>query len=63
MKKHHNKGDVHLIGLSKKEILQKLGDEFNFYPDKKWVYILKKYWWGKSKKLYIEFDENDVTIA
>ena len=35
---------VQLIGLTKKEILKKMGDEFNFYPDKKWVYTLKKYW-------------------
>ena len=39
-----------------------MGDEFNFYPDKKWVYILKKYWLGKQKKLIIEFDDEDKAV-
>lgn len=30
------------IGLSKKEVLEELGDEFNFYPDKEWIFLLKK---------------------
>ena len=53
---------LQLIGLTKKEILKKMGDEFNFYPDKKWVYTLKKYWLGKQKKLIIEFDDEDKAV-
>ena len=52
-----------LIGLSKKEVLQQLGDGFNFYPDTKWSYILKKYWYGRKKLLFIEFDHNGIVIS
>jgi len=52
-----------LIGLSKKEIIIKLGDGSNFYPEKEWSYILKKYWYGRVKMLFLEFDENDIVTA
>ncbi|MDM1042745.1 MULTISPECIES: hypothetical protein [Empedobacter] len=51
------------IGFSKKEVLEELGDEFNFYQEKEWVYTLKKYWWGRKKRLHIEFDENNKVIS
>lgn len=50
------------IGLSKKEILIRLGEGFNFYPDNQWSYILKKYWYGRKKVLYIEFDAAEFAI-
>ena len=53
---------IQLIGLTRKEVLEKLGDEFNFYPDKQWVYTLKKYWWGRKKKLHLEFNEEGKVI-
>lgn len=51
------------IGLTKNEVLEELGDEFNFYPDKQWVYILKKSWWGRKEKLFLEFDEKNKVVA
>ncbi|KPE52838.1 hypothetical protein [Chryseobacterium indologenes] len=51
------------IGLSKKEIIQKMGEGFNFYPDKEWSYVLKKYWYGKTKILFLEFDHNDIVTG
>ncbi|SDI32113.1 hypothetical protein [Chryseobacterium jejuense] len=36
--------DTELIGLTKKEIVAMLGNGFNFYPDNRWSYILKRYW-------------------
>lgn len=47
------------IGLSKKEVAPALGEEFNFYPDNEWPYILKRHWWGKSRILHLIFDEED----
>lgn len=55
--------DISLLGLSKKELIQKIGEGFNFYPDKEWSYILKKSWYGKITVLYLEFDDNDIVIA
>ncbi|KPE52938.1 hypothetical protein [Chryseobacterium indologenes] len=55
--------DERLIGLSKKELIQKIGDGCNFYLDHKWSYIVKKYWYGKTRVLYLEFDDNDIVIA
>lgn len=54
---------IRLIGFTKKEVLETLGDEFNFYPDKEWVYTLRKYWWGRRIKLVLEFDNDDKVIA
>ena len=51
------------LGLTKKEILLKLGQEFNFYPDRKWSYILKRSWYGKKKILYLTFDDSDQVIS
>ncbi|MGC4128925.1 MAG: hypothetical protein QM564_05050 [Bergeyella sp.] len=62
-KKSDNKKTVTFIGLSKKELLVRMGDDFNFYPDKVWTYVLKKYWWGHTRKLYLEFDEEDKVIS
>lgn len=57
------KENLHLKGLTKNEVLEKLGDEFNFYPDRKWVYTLKKYWWGKKQNLVLEFNDEDKVIS
>lgn len=52
-----------LENKSKKEVLQYLGEEFNFYPDKLWYYVLSENWWGKKKVLFLEFDERDKVSA
>lgn len=50
-----------LSGKTKKEIIALLGDEFNFYPDSIWSYVVSKKWYGRNKILYIEF-ENEIVI-
>lgn len=50
-----------LIGKTKEEILDLLGDEFNFYPESVWRYLLSKSWYGRKKILYLEF-EDDIVI-
>lgn len=55
--------EIRFIGLTKKQILEKLGDQFNFYPDNEWRYTLKKYWWGRKKKLFLEFDKEEKVIS
>ncbi|WP_045495993.1 hypothetical protein [Chryseobacterium sp. StRB126] len=54
--------DKVLIGLSKKEVVVRLGNGFNFYPDNQWSYILKRYWYGRKKVLYIDFDAAGTVI-
>lgn len=51
----------HLIGKSKIDILNELGDECNFYQSSIWTYIIKKEWFGRKKVLVISFDENTVS--
>ncbi|MFC4686800.1 hypothetical protein ACFO4P_07605 [Epilithonimonas pallida] len=50
-----------LVGKTKSEIIDLLGDDFNFYPDDIWYYIISKTWYGRKKILYIEF-EDDIVI-
>jgi len=59
----HTKYQNCKIGMTKKEILDILGEEFNFYPDKVWSYVLKKSWWGRKRILIIEFDDDDKVIS
>ncbi|NML69069.1 hypothetical protein HHL23_04595 [Chryseobacterium sp. RP-3-3] len=47
-----------LLGRSKKEILEILGDEFSPYSSDEWFYIKEKRWWYK-KYLKIYFDEKE----
>ena len=49
-----------LLGKTKDEIIDLLGDEFNFYPESIWHYVLSKTWYGRKKVLYIEFEEGIV---
>lgn len=51
-----------LMGVSKKEIVTRLGNGFNFYPDNQWSYILKKYGYGRKKILYIGFNGEGTVI-
>ncbi|MGE8555493.1 MAG: hypothetical protein ACN6OB_16360 [Chryseobacterium jejuense] len=54
--------DTELIGLTKKEVVARLGNGFNFYPDNQWSYILKRYWYGRKEVLYIDFDTAGIVI-
>ncbi len=51
----------HLIGKTKNNVLNELGDECNFYQSSVWTYILKKEWFGRKKVLIINFDDNKVS--
>lgn len=49
-----------LIGLTKKDLIEKIGDEFNFYPDTIWIYLLNKNFFGRKTYLVIRFDDETV---
>ena len=50
----------HLIGKTKKEVLEELGYEFNFYPSEVWSYILHTSWYGRKTVLLLFFDNENV---
>lgn len=50
-----------LIGKTKKQIIEVLGDGFNFYPENVWYYVLGKTWYGRKKVLFIKFQNDIVT--
>lgn len=49
-----------LFGKSKKEIVEELGQEFNYYPERIWTFQIKKYWWGQKRFLILYFEEEKV---
>ncbi|MDX8569364.1 hypothetical protein OZ668_15290 [Elizabethkingia sp. HX XZB] len=49
-----------LLGKTKKEIIESLGEEFNYYPDNLWVYEIYRSWWGKKTVLLLNFDEEGI---
>jgi hypothetical protein len=49
----------YLIGKSKKEILQEMGEEYNFLPADIWTYTLKKVL-IKSRVLFLFFEDDKV---
>ncbi|SFB69710.1 hypothetical protein SAMN05421876_101163 [Kaistella jeonii] len=51
---------ISLIGKTKEEIIEELGDGFNFYPDNLWDYELGKNWWGTKKVLFLLFEDKKV---
>ncbi len=51
----------HLIGKSKKEILDEMGNQFNHYPASTWTYQIKIDWLGRKKILVLYFDDHSVT--
>lgn len=63
MKKRSAKSPIPLVGLTKREVLEILGDEFNYYPSKQWEYYVKRKWWQRKSTLYIVFDEEDKVIT
>ena len=49
----------HLLGKSKAELLEELGQDFNYYPSEIWTYTLHTNFFGR-KILLLLFFENDV---
>lgn len=52
--------NAHLIGLSKEEVIKELGDDFNFFPDNRWTYFLKRNFWRQNLFLILFFENNVV---
>ncbi len=50
--------DFNFPGMTKKELLLKMGDEFNFYPDNIWIYLYKIGFFGRKTYLVITFENN-----
>ncbi|MDR2230134.1 MAG: hypothetical protein LBE39_11765 [Flavobacteriaceae bacterium] len=49
-----------LRGMNKKNILNTLGEGFNFYPRDIWTYDIQKTWWGKKTVVLLIFREEVV---
>ncbi|SDG61359.1 hypothetical protein [Epilithonimonas hungarica] len=50
----------HVMGMTKKEVQEELGNGFNFYPADVWHYELSKTWWGIRTVLFLEFENDRV---
>ena len=51
----------HLIGKEKKEVLEELGQDFNYYHnDNIWYYHIRTNWIGRKKVQFICFSEEIV---
>ncbi len=51
---------IHLLGKTKKEIIQEMGDEYNHYPAETWTYLLKRNWLRQRKILILYFGDHWV---
>ena len=50
----------YLIGKEKKEIIEELGAQFNYYHSEIWTYHIKTNWLGKKRYLLIAFKDEKV---
>lgn len=50
----------YLIGRDKKQIVHEMGQEFNFYPNNLWTYIVDLNWFGKKTILLLFFENEKV---
>ncbi len=50
-----------LIGKSREEVIEELGEGFNYYQSEVWTYNLKKDWLGRWIYLYLCFHDNKVS--
>jgi len=53
--------DFDFLGMTKENLILKMGDGFNFYPDRVWTYLVKVGFLRKKTYLVIFF-ENDIVI-
>ncbi|WP_294251997.1 hypothetical protein [uncultured Chryseobacterium sp.] len=51
---------IHLLGKTKKEIIQEMGNECNHHPAPVWTYQLKRSWLGRKRVLVLYFSEELV---
>lgn len=54
------KDNADLIGLSKEAMIKELGDDFNFFPNNRWTYFLKRNFWRQNVFLILFFENNVV---
>ena len=51
----------HLIGKEKKEVLEELGQQFNYYHNDIWTYHIHTSWIGRKSILVIYFSGETVS--
>lgn len=54
------KSYAELTGMTKNELLHEMGDDFNFYPDPVWIYLLHKNFLGRKTFLIVHFEKNII---
>lgn len=45
--------------MTKRDIIETLGEGFNYYPDDVWIYEVKT-WWGKKTVLLVCFNKEHI---
>lgn len=51
----------HLLGKSRHEIMQELGDCFNYFNSEIWTYEVGKTWFGRKIILSLTFKDDKVS--
>ncbi|AQX03593.1 hypothetical protein [Elizabethkingia anophelis] len=49
-----------LLGKDRFEVLDIMGEGFNFYPDEVWVYDLEESWWGRKHAVLLYYEQDIV---
>jgi len=47
-----------LVGKTKNEVIQELGEGFNYYPDNYWFYDMKRSCWGRKTAILLIFGKD-----
>ena len=63
MKKRLTASCEDLLTKTKKEVIQQLGQQFNYYPSSTWFYVIWSFCWWRHKVLYITYDQCEKVIA
>lgn len=51
----------HLLGKTRNEIKQEIGDGFNYFNNEVWTYEVGKTWWGRKIILSLTFKNENVS--
>lgn len=51
-----------LMGKSKQEVLEEMGEGYNFYPSNEWSYTIGTNFLKQSTILYLTFDEETQRV-
>ncbi|WPO89253.1 hypothetical protein [Chryseobacterium sp. HR92] len=60
MERSENNQYYNLQGLTKYEVREMLGSEFNFFPARSWSYALKIRWWESAHHLVLIFEQEVI---